>query len=297
MTRTSSLLRTLTLVSALTLGVSALPLMPVAHAAEPAAATTAANPVIAKVDGKDITLNDAKAYIKTLPEQVQAAPFEQVFPMVQEQMVIGQIISAKAAKENFENDPEVQTRLAALKDNVIRGSYVEREMKKRLTDDVLKKEYNTMIKDFKAEDEVHAQHVLVADEAKAKEVIAKLDKGAKFADLVKEYSTDKGAGVDGDLGFFKKGDMVKEFSDAAFAMKKGQHSKVPVKSAFGYHVINVLDTRKSKAPTFEELKPQIAQKMQQTMVQTLLKEYRDSAKVEVFTETGAPLPAATETKK
>lgn len=254
------------------------------------------NPVVAKVNGLEIHMSDLTNILSSMPEQMQGAPMEQIFPMLQEQVVMGEIISAKARDQKLADDPEVQQRLATLKENVIRGVFIERAVKAKVTDASLQAEYKKFTSEFKPAEERHAQHILVDKEADAKSVIAQLDKGAKFEDLVKKYSKDKGAKADGDLGFFKKTDMVKEFSDAAFAMKKGTYSKTPVKTAFGYHVINMLDTRTSAPPTFEQLKGQLTAQAQQMAVQDVLKKLKDGAKIELFDMQGKPVKAEKEKK-
>jgi peptidyl-prolyl cis-trans isomerase C len=253
-----------------------------------ASAKTADGPVIATVNGTKITLDQLKAYMKSMPPQVSGAQLDQVFPMIQDQMVVGEIIGEKAKAQDLANDPEVQQRLALVRDNVIRATYLERAVDKRVDDAAQRKEYDAFVKDFKPAEELNAQHILVDDESKAKDIIKKLAGGAKFEDLVKEFSKDKGAEGTGDLGYFKAGDMVKEFSDAAFALKKGDVSKTPVKTQFGYHVIKMNDRRMSSAPTFEQMQPQIKAKLQRESLDTVINELRAAAKIELFDMNGKP---------
>lgn len=248
--------------------------------------------VVAKVNGGVITLDQVKTYAKSMPQQIANAPMEQVFPMVQEQMVMGEVISGQPGAKDLANDPEVQQRMATMRDNVIRATFLEREVAKRVNDSTLKKEYDAFVKGFQPVDEVSAQHILVDDEAKAKEIIAKIKAGGKFEDQVKEFSKDKGAAGNGDLGFFKQADMVKEFADAAFAMKKGELSKAPVKTQFGWHVIQVNDRRQSKAPGFEELQPQLKEKAQREAFEAILAELRKNANIELFDMNGNSLAKA-----
>src|SRR5258708_33274776 len=108
-----------------------------------------------------------------------------------------------------------------------------------------------------SEEEVHARHIVVATEDEAKAIIADLKKGTACDKLAKEKSTDKASGAEGgDLGWFKKSDMVKEFADAAFDLKKGDLTETPVKTQFGYHAIQVEDRRKAPPPAYEELAEQ-----------------------------------------
>ncbi len=260
--------------------------------AQPAAAkpSTDSTPVVATVNGKDVTLGQLEEYRKTMPEQISKAPMEQVFPMVQEQVVMGNVISSKATAAGFENDPEVQQRLAMMRDNVIRATYLEREVNKMVTDATVKAEYDIYLKDFKPAEEINAQHILVDSESTAKDIIKKLDTGAKFEDLVKEFSKDKGTGGDGSLGYFKSGDMVKEFADAAFQLKKGTYSKTPVKTQFGYHVVKLNDRRMSPAPDFATMEPQLKTKLQRDAFEKLIAAMKNEASIEMFDMKGNKLP-------
>lgn len=142
-----------------------------------------------------------------------------------------------------------------VKVNLLRKKAAEDEVK--VTDEDLKAYYDTL------EGQVRASHILVADEATAKDVKKKLAAGEKFEDLAKEYSTDPGSGQKGgDLGWFGKGAMVKEFEDAAFKLKEGEVSE-PVKSEFGYHIIKVTETVKP----FEEMKESLKEEVRNQKIQ------------------------------
>src|SRR6185437_5838990 len=141
-------------------------------------------------------------------------------------------------------------------------------------------------------EEVKARHILLPTEAAAKEVIAQLDKGADFAALAKEKSTDPSKETGGELGYFTRDDgMVPEFADAAFKLKKGEYTKTPVHTQFGWHVIEVEDRREVKPPSFEESKPQLKEEAARAAVGSKLKELRGKAKIETFALDGSPLPA------
>ena len=123
----------------------------------------------------------------------------------------------------------------------------------QVTDEAVKARYDQDYAGKPGETEVHARHILVADEATAKKIIADLKKGGDFAALSKQYSKDPGAAQQGgDLGFFKKTDMVPEFADAAFALKDNDVTPVPVKTQFGWHVIQTLEHRTAQPPAFEQ---------------------------------------------
>ena len=142
----------------------------------------------------------------------------------------------------------------------------------------------------------------MSTEDEAKVLIAELKKGASFDKLAKEKSTDKASGAEGgDLGWFKKSDMVKEFADAAFALKKGQLSEAPVKTQFGYHVILLEDRRQAPPPAFEEMAQEIREELAKEAVNGFLNQLRANAKIEKFNIEGGkveatPAPPATPAK-
>jgi len=165
-------------------------------------------------------------------------------------------------------------------------------VKAKVSDDVLKKKYDAFIKENPPQEEVRARHILLKTEKEANDALAELKKGADFAAVAKSKSTDGSARDGGDLGYFSRGDMVAEFSDAAFAMKPGEVSKAPVKSQFGWHLIKVEDRRLSTAPSFEETKDQLRTEVSQEMAGELVEELRGKAKVERFDLDGKPMAAA-----
>lgn len=265
---------------------------PAAAVAETKAAS-ADNPVVAKVDGKDILRSDVLEFIDNLPPQMRQMPVETIFPMALEQVINGEIVQIKADKTELASDPEIAKRMAMAKDQIIRAVYVEREIEKTLTEDRVKKAYDKIVADMGKVEEVRARHILVEKESEAKDVIKKLADGAKFEDLAKEFSKDNGnKGSGGDLGYFTKDAMVKEFADAAFSMKKGDVSKTPVKTQFGYHVIQVEDRRERPAPDFATVKPQIEAQERREILTELIDTWRKKADVESFDIDGKPVPAA-----
>jgi peptidyl-prolyl cis-trans isomerase C len=267
-----------------------------ANAAEPSSAAAGSlppgNPVVARVDGVEFHLSDVEAAQQSLPPQAQKVPLEQIYPMLLDRLVDGELISEAGRKEHLEQDPDVQSRLKRYEDRLIQEAYLNRAIKQAETDDSLKTRYQKLLKEKPAQEEVHARHILVANEDEAKSVIAQLDKGADFTALAKKYSTDPSAEEGGDLGYFGHDDMVKEFADAAFALPVGQYTKTPVKTEFGWHVIKVEDKRQGKPPSFEEAQDQLHQDLARDIIEAKLQELRGAAKIEEFGLDGKPLPAA-----
>jgi peptidyl-prolyl cis-trans isomerase C len=156
----------------------------------------------------------------------------------------------------------------------------EFEKKNAITDELLKAEYDK----FAAANggkEIKARHILVDKEADATAIIASLKKGAKFEDIAKKRSKDTGSGSKGgDLDWANPSSYVPEFSAALQALKKGQLTDKAVKTQFGFHIIRVDDVRDIKLPTFDEVKPQIADQMKQDKRGTYQRDLLGKAKVE-----------------
>ncbi len=129
--------------------------------------------------------------------------------------------------------------------------------------------------------EYKAHHILVEKEADAKDIIARLKKGAKFEDIAKKQSKDTGSGANGgELDWASPNSYVPEFTAGLVKLKKGQVTDEPVKTQYGYHVIRLDDTRDAKLPPFEQVKPQIVQQLQQQKVAKYRDELRAKAKIE-----------------
>jgi peptidyl-prolyl cis-trans isomerase C len=267
------------------------PATPPTPGASAAPAIPPGNPVVARVDGTELRLSDVEAAQKNLPPQAQKLPLEQIYPMLLDRLVDGMLITEAGRKEHLDRDPEVQDRLKHYEDRLIQEAYINRAVKPAETEDGLRTRYQTFLKEKTAHEEVHASHILLATEAEAKSVIAELDKGADFAALAKKYSKDPGAESGGDLGYFGHDDMVAAFSDAAFALPKGQYSKTPVKTEFGWHVIKVDDRRVGKPPSFEEAREQLSRDLAHEIIDAKLHDLRGAAKIEEFGLDGKPLPA------
>ena len=249
------------------------------------------NTVVARVDGTELHLADVEAAQQNLPPQAQKLPLEQIYPMLLDRLVDGALITKAGRKEHLEQDSELQVRLKRYEDRLIQEAYLNQAIKAAETEGQLKARYQSFAKDKAGQEEVHAQHILVKTEDEAKSVIAELDKGTDFGELAKKYSTDPSASSGGDLGYFGHDDMVAAFADAAFALPKGQYSKTPVKTEFGWHVIKVEDRRAGKPPSFEEAREQLSRDLAHEIIDAKLQDLRGAAKIETFGLDGKPLPA------
>ena len=246
--------------------------LPVLAEDAPTAAT-----VVATVNGTEITLGHMIVAREALPEQYKALPPDVLFKGILDQLVqqtaLEQSMEGKLTRRDalqMENDKRGYVSSRAL-EGVVLGA---------VTDEALQAAYDAKFKDAKPQTEYSASHILVADEAKAKELLAQLDSGADFAELAKANSTDTGSGANGgDLGWFGLGMMVKPFEEAVVAATPGKVVG-PVKTDFGYHLILVKETRVAARPTLDDLRDELASDIEQKAIEAHVKSITEAAEVE-----------------
>jgi peptidyl-prolyl cis-trans isomerase C len=264
-------------------------------------ATPPADPIVAKVDGQPIHLSELKDAVGGLPANVRGMPAQTLYPMLLDQMIDARLLVAEARKSGLDKDPAVQRQVAAAEDRALQTAMLNKEVGPSVTEEAVHARYDQDIAGKPGEEEVHAKHILVDNEAEAKKIIAQLKGGGDFSALAKQYSKDpSGAQQGGDLGFFKKDEMVPEFAAAAFALQPGQVSPEPVHTQFGWHVILLVERRRAEPPSFDQAHDELRQKMIQEGVQKAVAKARASASVEKFnldgsqirpTDTAEPPPA------
>jgi peptidyl-prolyl cis-trans isomerase C len=258
-------------------------------AAPPAAAPAPNDPVLAIVNGQEIHASDVAEAAQSVPEQMRSVPPNVLYPMVLDQLIDRKALVAEAQKMGLPKDPAVQRQITRAEDQALQNALLSREIGPSITEAAIKAKYDADYANKPAETEIHAHHILVATEDEAKQVIAELKKGGDFAALAKQHSTDPGGQQGGDLGWFKKSEMVPEFADAAFALKPGETSQTPVKTQFGWHVIHVDEVRQAPPPTLEQVHDEIRQQLISEGVQKVLTTARADVKIERFNMDGTPV--------
>ncbi len=272
---------------------------PAAEAAAPAAAAPAAqaaapqqdDPVVARVNGKEIRRSELGRVLNQLPPQIRQVPMEMLYPALVDQLVNEALITAAGYKEKVEESQAVKEALKQAEAEAVRQVFMERQVDARITPEALDQAYKDYVQQNPPEKEVRASHILVKTEDEAKAILKELAEGGDFAKIAQEKSTDKSAAAQGgDLGYFTKDMMVGPFAEAAFAMEPGQVSKQPVQTQFGWHVIKVADARMQAAPTLEEVAPALRQELGREIVSALLNDLRSAAQIETFAPDGSPMP-------
>ncbi len=196
------------------------------------------------------------------------------------------LLAQAAQAEKLDQTPDVQKRLAYARTKALMEAMMTRAAANAVTEEAKHKTYDEFVKSSPPEEEVHARHILVDDEAKAKEIAKKAKAGEDFAKLAKEYSKDA-AEDGGDLGYFTKSQMVPEFAEAAFKLKKGEISD-PVKTQFGWHIIKVEDIRQKPVPTFDQVQDQVEQYLVRKAQGEMVTKLRTDAKIEKTADAAAP---------
>jgi peptidyl-prolyl cis-trans isomerase C len=253
------------------------------------AADTKSDPVVAVVNGKTLKRSDVVASAQTLPPQYRNQ-IDQLFPQLVDRLIDITLMVDEGRRQKLQNDPEVKAIVARYEDEAIREVLVRRFLADKLSDEALKKRYAVEVTKVPPSEELRASHILVKTEDEAKAIIKQLQGGTDFAKLAKEKSTDTSAGNGGDLGYFGNGDMVPEFYAAAAKLKKGEYTKDPVKTQYGWHVIELTDRRTKAVPKFEEVKDQVKEQVTQELVSAWLANMHKTAKIQKFGLDGKPLP-------
>jgi peptidyl-prolyl cis-trans isomerase C len=200
------------------------------------------------------------------------------------QTLIGFIANRELASEAAvkaglkDDDPQVQKLMAFYRKKVLQDVYISRLLVERVSEEKVRAFYDKEIANQPVPEEVRARHILIASEAEAKDVLARLDKGEDFIALAKDVSTGPSGKDGGDLGYFGPGRMVPEFNDVVFQLKKGQISE-PVKTQFGWHIIKVEDRRTPPAPKFEDIEQQIASQLMNQAQTEIYSELRETANI------------------
>jgi peptidyl-prolyl cis-trans isomerase C len=235
---------------------------------------------VAIVNGKPVP----KERVDMLQQQLAKAG-RQVTPEMQGQLkdevITREIFMQEAQKRGLDAGDDYKAQLELARQTIlIRELFADYQKKNPVTDAEIKAEYDKFAAASGGK-EYKARHILVEKEEDAKKIIADVKKGAKFEDLAKKMSKDPGSGQNGgDLDWANPSSYVPEFAEAMMKLKKGEMTPAPVKSQFGWHVIRVDDIRDAQLPKFDEVKPQIAQQLQQQKLAQFQESLRKAAKIE-----------------
>lgn len=247
---------------------------PGSAAAKPAATT------VVTVNGKKIDSEMVDTFLLAVTGKPAAEATKEQRDTLVDQLVSMTLAAQAAEKDGLAKDADVQSRIDLLRTQILAEAASDKYAKSHpVSDDEVKKEYDSQVammpKEYKA------RHILVEKKETAESIIRELDAGGDFAKLAKSESKDPGSAANGgDLGWFPAQSMVKPFSDALATLEKGATTKSPVQTQYGWHVIQLEDTRAPEAPAFDDVKEQVKMLAQRKNLQAYLDELRKTAKIQ-----------------
>lgn len=244
--------------------------------------------VAARVNGEEIMLSEVMNMIQDLPEQYRQIPINALYPLLVRRAVNNKLMLVEADKSDIADNEQLKADVEEFRRNRTLELFLIETIEKGTTEEKLQAAYQDYVANAEPEPKIHARHILVKTEDEAKALITELDGGADFAELAKTKSTGPSGPQGGDLGYFGQGQMVPAFEEAALAMDVGEHSKTPVQTRFGWHVIKIEDRIQYK--TFEDKAPELRSQMSGEILSAFIDELRAEAEIEEFQIDGSPLP-------
>jgi peptidyl-prolyl cis-trans isomerase C len=257
-------------------------------AAEPKpAAKSAAKPAAKAGSGPIATVNGVAVprsrmdYMMKQQESRGMQDNEQTRGMVREELVNREVVQQQAQRAGFARKPEVQTQIDMARQEIIVGAYLRDWVQKHPVSDAEVQQAYDKARAQAGGKEYKARHILVETEDQAKAIIAELKKGAKFDELAEKNSKDPGSkDRGGDLDWNLPTAFDKNFSDAMVKLDKGKYTEVPVRTRYGFHVIQLDDVRDTRFPALADVKPRLQQQIVQQKIEKLVHDLRAKAKVE-----------------
>jgi peptidyl-prolyl cis-trans isomerase C len=234
---------------------------------------------LAIVNGKAIPSSRVEAMVKQMVQQGQKDSPE-MRSMIKDELINREILAQEADRQGVSSRPEIKNQVDLARQSiVIRALAQDFIAKHPVKEEEMKAEYDKFKEQAQGK-EYHARHILVEKEDEAKAIITKLKGGGKFEELAAQSKDPGSAAQGGDLGWAPPDAFVKPFSDAMVALKAGEYTQAPVQSQFGYHIIKLEEVRDAQLPSFDEVKPQIAESLQQRKLQQFQQDLKKKAKIQ-----------------
>ncbi len=234
--------------------------------------------ILAHVNDSSITRSAYDEYAKARSRGSDIAPDPRT---IMDELIIRELLHQQALHEEIDQTSAFKKEIADLRYNLLASTMQENYLARlSFTDEELKAEYDRILSEVERPMEYKARHILVKTEAEAKTILADLKEGKDFADIAKQKSEDPGSGKNGgELGWFDARRMVKPFGDALKALEKGTLSE-PIETNYGWHIIELQDSRQVAAPPFESVKDQVKQRLQGQKMRDHMQSLKDQAKIE-----------------
>jgi len=244
-------------------------------------ATQAQNiPIVANVNNEDISLETMIHAMNELPPEIQSQPFMSYYEDLLERVIDIKLFAQEGKKMKLDEEPSVRAAIDFVIEKVLMQAFLSKYVQENIKEENIKASYNNFIADETSREEIKASHILMDTESEAIDVINMLNDGDDFAELAKNKSTGPSGPSGGDLGWFKRGQMVPPFEKAAFSLNKNEISQRPVQTQFGWHVIKIFDKRIPEAPSYESMKSKLIQDLERKIVSKKIQDLRNDALIE-----------------
>ena len=244
-------------------------------------ATQAQNiPIVANVNNEDISLETMIHAMNDLPPEIQSQPFMSYYEDLLERVIDIKLFAQEGKKMKLDEEPSVRAAIDFVIEKVLMQAFLSKYVQENIKEENLKASYNNFIADETSREEIKASHILIDTESEAIDVINMLNDGDDFAELAKNKSTGPSGPSGGDLGWFKRGQMVPPFEKAAFSLNKNEITQRPVQTQFGWHVIKIFDKRIPEAPSYESMKNKLIQDLERKIVSKKIQDLRNDALIE-----------------
>jgi peptidyl-prolyl cis-trans isomerase C len=240
------------------------------------------NIVAAKVNDHIISAQDVLNVINTLPQNIKKKPLPEIYPRVVNELINQYLITKQAYNEKLDLDQKVINLVKKSQDKILAKYWLNNYIKNETKEEKIKTFYNNYLKSFQKYKEANASHILVKNNEEARAIIKKINNKSKFSELAKTHSTGPSGKNGGNLGWFGPGQMVKEFEQATFSLKKGEISQEPVKTKFGFHIIKLNDIRDAKPKKLDEIKQNIIDKITKISLSNLENKIRNNQKIKII---------------
>ena len=237
------------------------------------------NIIAANVNEHIITAQDVLDAYGRLPSKLKEKPLPELYPNIINELINQHLITEQAYKEKLDLNKTVIDQIKKNKDQILARFWINNFLLNQTKRENIEIFYKNYLKAFKSSKEFNASHILVKEEQQAFEILKKLENNAKFSDLAKTQSIGPSGKNEGKLGWFTSGQMVKEFEKAVLSLKKGEITKKPVKTKFGFHIILLNDVRDSKPKKLSEVQQNIINRIKKNSLSNLEKKLRKNRKI------------------
>lgn len=240
------------------------------------------DPVAAIIDGDVIFRSRIEREYKALGPNYQQRSFEQLYPSLVNRHIDRSLLLRAGERQKLLDDPKIQARIEDAVDDVLRKAYLERRLRELITDEKIQARYQEYLEKNPPSDQVRAREILVETEQEADELLEELRRGADFDVLARSRSKSPAREVGGDLGYFNRGELLKELDTVVFDMRVGATTSQPIRTQFGFHIMELMDRRTIMPQSLAEKRADIVNVLSREATQQILNELWAKAEVQRF---------------